>query len=158
MWDSVVDTTITIHLTNFNESFDELPTTIADARASIRSTKSLKTELQLAYSTSYYSGETLRRLLNSLIQHFRTTHYLAGRGKGQRPVEGRVCLSEEWRPFRKHSANNWILGRSRWWARINITYMIFYSILFFTGFFDHLTLTYPLTTASRLKQSSLKFQ
>ena len=25
--------------------------------------------------------------------------------------------------------------------------MIFYSILFFTGFFDHLTLTYLLTTA-----------
>ena len=36
--------------------------------------------------------------------------------------------------------------------------MIFYSILFFTRFFDHLTLTYLLTTASRLKQSSLKFQ
>ena len=36
--------------------------------------------------------------------------------------------------------------------------MIFYFILFFTGFFDHLTLTYLLTTASRLKQSSLKFQ
>ena len=36
--------------------------------------------------------------------------------------------------------------------------MIFYSILFFTGFFDHLTLTYLLTTASRLKQNSIKFQ
>ena len=36
--------------------------------------------------------------------------------------------------------------------------MIFYSILFFTGFFDHLTLTYLLTTASKLKQSLLKFQ
>ena len=50
------------------------------------------------------------------------------------------------------------MGTSRWCARINITYMIFYSILFFTGFFDHLTLTYLLTTASKLKQSSLKFQ
>ena len=125
---------------------------------SIRSTKSLKTKLQLAYSISHYSGETLRRLLNSLIQHFRTTHYLASRGKGEKPVEGKVCLSEEWRPFCKHSANNWILDTSRWWARIDITYMIFYSILFFTGFFDHLILTYLLTTASKLKQSSLKFQ
>ena len=157
MQDSVVDTTITIHLNNFNKSFDDVPIIIADARASIRSTKSLKTELQLAYSTSHYSSETLRRLLNSLI-HFRTTHYLAGKGKGEKPVEGKFCLSEEWRPFRKHSANNWILGTSRWWARINITYMFFYSILFFTGFFDHLTLTNLLTTASRLKQSSLKFQ
>ena len=34
MQDSVVDTTITIHLNNFNKSFDEVPTTIADARAS----------------------------------------------------------------------------------------------------------------------------
>ena len=36
--------------------------------------------------------------------------------------------------------------------------MIFYSSLFFTRFFDHLTLTYLLTTASKLKQSSIKFQ
>ena len=50
------------------------------------------------------------------------------------------------------------MGTSRRCARINITYMIFYSILFFTGFFDHLTLTYLLTTASKLKQSSFKFQ
>ena len=82
-------------MNNFNKSFDDVPIIIADARASIRNTKSLKTELQLAYSTSHYSGETLRRLLNSLIQHFRTTHYLAGKGKGEKPVEGKVCLSEE---------------------------------------------------------------
>ena len=94
MYDSVVDTTITIHLNNFNKSFDDVPITIADARASIRSTKSLKTELQLAYSTSHYSSETLRRLLNSLI-NFRTTQYLAGKGKGEKPVEGKFCLSEE---------------------------------------------------------------
>ena len=102
------------------------------ASLSFRSTKSLKTELQLAYSTPHYSGETLRRLLNSLIQHFRNL-------------------------FRKHSANNWILDTSRWWARIDITYMIFYSILFFTGFFDHLTLTYLLTTASKLNKVRSNF-
>ena len=39
-----------------------------------------------------------------------------------------------------------------------ITYMFFFSSLFFTRFFDHLTLTYLLTTASKLKQSSFKFQ
>ena len=36
--------------------------------------------------------------------------------------------------------------------------MFFFSSLFFTRFFDHLTLTYLLTTASKLKQSSFKFQ
>ena len=82
-------------MNNFNKSFDDVPIIIAVARASIRSTKSLKTKLQLAYSISHYTGETLRRLLNGLIQDFRTTHYLASRGKGERPVEGKVCLSEE---------------------------------------------------------------
>ena len=36
--------------------------------------------------------------------------------------------------------------------------MFFFSSLFFTRFFDHLTLTYLLTTACQLKKSSFKFQ